>query len=286
LRAPEPFRFPPIGPGWSPRWIAVSIVVHVVVIALWVTAKPTPPSVYSGSRPILLMDIPARASEPARARPVPAAPRGPGPMRQLAVGPGIVPSDLSLPPPLAPSGGGTDSARGRGPGGRGRLTLADAVPQYGDGTLWVRPLWLGPEGSGRTIRMDSVIAVRMLALADSVERFPPADPNADPYVARPWTFRRNGKTYGIDAAGLHLGDFTIPMPALMLLAAQVMPQGNVDQQRANARLMGMRADMLRAAARAQAEEDFRQAVRDIRARRQKERDEQRARDEARARLTP
>ena len=262
----------------------MSIVVHVVVIALWVTAKPTPPSEYSGSRPILLMDIPAQASEPARARPIPAAPRGPGAPRPLAVGPGIVSSELPL--PLAPSGGGTDSARGRGPGGRGHFTLADAVPQYGDGKLWVRPLWLGPEGSGRTIRMDSVIAVRMLALADSVERFPPADPNADPYVARPWTFRRNGKTYGIDAAGLHLGDFTIPMPALMLLAAQVMPQGNVDQQRANARLMGMRADMLRAAARAQAEDDFRQAVRDIRSRNQRERDARQARDSARARLTP
>jgi hypothetical protein len=134
--------------------------------------------------------------------------------------------------------------------------------------------------------MDSVVAVRMLALADSIERYPPADPNANPYVSRPWTFRRNGKTYGLDAAGLHLGDFTIPMPALMLLAAQVMPQGNVDQQRANSTLMAMRADILRAAARAQAEDDFRQAVRDIRARKQKERDAQQARDSARARLTP
>jgi hypothetical protein len=262
----------------------VSLVAHVVVLALWVTAKPAPPGEFAGSRPILLMDVPARVREPARARPIPSAPRGPGPLQPLAVGPAIVPSELPL--PLPPSGGGTDSVGGRGPGGRGRLTLADVVPQYGDGKLWVRPMWLGPEGSGRPIRMDSVIAVRMLALADSIERYPPTDPNANPYVARPWTFRRNGKTYGLDAAGLHLGDFTIPMPALMLLAAQVMPQGNVDQSRANGALMAMRADILRAAARAQAEDDFRQAVRDIRARKQKERDEQRARDEARARLTP
>jgi len=284
LRAAEPFRFPPVGPGWSPRWIAASIVVHVVVLALWVTSKPAPTGEFSGSRPILLMDIPARASEPARARPIPAAPRGPVPLRQLVMGPGIVPSELPL--PLPPPGGGADSLGGRGHGLRGHLTLATAVPQYGDGRLWVRPMWLGPEGSGRAIRMDSVIAVRMLALADSVERYPSADPNANPYVARPWTFRRNGKTYGLDAAGLHLGDFTIPMPALMLLAAQVMPQGNVDQQRANAALMGMRADILRAAARAQAEDDFRQAVRDIRARNQRERDARQARDSARARLTP
>ena len=284
LRAPEPFRFPPIGPGWSPRWIAVSIIAHAVAIALLMSAKPAPPTEFSGSRPILLMDIPAQAREAARARPIPAVPSGPGPVRPLVVGPGIVASELPL--PLPPSGGGADSVGGRGRGLRGYLTLADAVPLYGDGKLWVRPMWLGPEGTGRAIRMDSIIAVRMLALADSVERHPSADPNANPYVARSWTFRRNGKTYGLDAAGLHLGDFTIPMPALMLLAAQVMPQGNVDQQRANAALMGMRADILRAAARAQAEDDFRQAVRDIRARKQRERDTQQARDSARARLTP
>ena len=284
MRAPEPFQFPPIGPGWSPRFIAVSLVAHAVAIGLLMSATPSPQTEYAGSRPILLMDIPAQGSEPARARPIPAAPRGPAPLRPVVLGPGIIASELPL--PLWPSGGGTDSVGGRGPGLRGHLTLADAVPQYGDGKLWVRPMWLGPEGTGRAIRMDSVIAVRMLALADSVERYPSADPNANPYVARSWTFRRNGKTYGIDAAGLHLGDFTIPMPALMLLAAQVMPQGNVDQQRTNAALMGMRADILRAAARAQAEEDFRQAVRDIRARKQREREAQQARDSARARLTP
>jgi hypothetical protein len=284
LRASERFRFPPVGPGWSPRWIAASVLAHAVVLVLWISTKPSPPAVFAGSRPILLMDVPALASVPARAHPVAAAPRGPGPVRPLAVGPGIVPGELPLPFPS--SGGGADSTGGRGAGGRGHGTLADAVPHYGDGTLWVRPLWLGPEGSGRAIRMDSVVAVRMLALADSVERHPPADPNASPYVARPWTFRRNGKVYGLDAAGLHLGDFTIPMPALMLLAAQVMPQGNVDQQRANGALMAMRADILRAAARAQAEDDFRQAVRNIRARKQKERDAQQARDSARARLTP
>jgi hypothetical protein len=284
LRAPERFRLPPLGRGWSPRWVAASVLAHAGVLALWIAARPTPPTIFAGSRPILLMDVPAQATEPARARPVAAAPRGPGPVRPLAVGPGIVPG--ALPVPLPPSGGGTDSGGGRGPGGRGHATLADAVPLYADGKLWVRPLWLGPEGSGRAIRMDSVVAVRMLALADSIDRHPPTDPNANPYVSRPWTFRRNGKTYGLDAAGLHLGDLTIPMPALMLLAAQVMPQGNVDQQRTNSTLMAMRADILRAAARAQAEDDFRQAVRDIRARKQKERDAQQARDSARARLTP
>jgi hypothetical protein len=112
-------------------------------------------------------------------------------------------------------------------------------------------------------------------MADSIEQHPLADPNADPYVSRPWTFKVGGKTYGLDSRGLHLGDFTIPTALLAFLA---MPQGNIDQARANAALMEMRADILRAAARSQAEDDFRQAVRDIRTRKQKEHDEERARE--------
>ena len=171
---------------------------------------------------------------------------------------------------------------GPGRGTRGARTLASLVPEYGDGRLWVPPMYL-PSGGGRPIRMDSVVAARMLALADSVERNPLADPRANPYVSRGWTFRRNGKTYGWDAAGLHLGDFTIPNVVLAFLS---LPQGNIDLARANTALLEMRADIMRAAARAEAEDDFKQAVRDIRARKDRERREQRARDAARERLTP
>ena len=48
----------------------------------------------------------------------------------------------------------------------------------------------------------------------------------------------------------------------------------------------MRADLLRAAARAQVEEDFQQAVRDIRARKDRERREQRERDRNRQPVSP
>ena len=94
-----------------------------------------------------------------------------------------------------------------------------------------------------------------------------------PYVSKPWTFRAGGKTYGIDSKGLHLGDFTIPTAVLAFLS---LPQGNIDQARANQGLYEMRADILRAAARAQAEDDFRRAVRELRARKDKERQDERA----------
>ena len=129
----------------------------------------------------------------------------------------------------------------------------------------------GTATASREIRIDSAVAVRMQELADSMEKNPSLDPNADPYVSKPWTFRAGGKTYGIDSKGIHLGDFTIPTAVLAFLST---PQGNIDQARANQAYMAMRADILRAAARAQTEDDFREAVREIRARKEKEHQEQ------------
>lgn len=251
-----------------------------------------------GRAPLLLLNVPAQAHVqellPAL-RPAAPAPRTR--YRPLVLGRGVAPTLDTL--PHLPSGvrrdtvtagagagaagrAGTGAGGAGGAGGSGRRTLADLVPAYGSGELWVPPMYL-PPGGGRPIRMDSVVSARMLALADSIEHHPMADPNASPYVSRPWTFKRNGKTYGWDAAGLHFGDFTIPNLVLAFLS---MPQGNIDQARANAALMAMRADIMRAAARAEAEADFRQAVREIRARKQKERDLQQARDSARAAINP
>jgi hypothetical protein len=276
----------------------VSIVTHAVVFVAWSWSNVPRAVPLYGRAPLLVVDLAGQGSLPAPAPPVnytapaevfevaaPAIRRGAAPEtgRDSApvAGRGFVPvTDAAA---GLPSGaGGRDSAGGRGRGSRGTRTLASAVPEYGDGRLWVPPLYLLP-GGGRPIRMDSVVAARMLALADSVERNPMGDPRANPYVSRPWTFRRNGKTYGWDAAGLHLGDFTIPSAVLAFLS---LPQGNIDLARANTALLEMRADIMRAAARAEAEDDFKQAVRDIRARRDRERREQRAREAARERLTP
>ena len=149
---------------------------------------------------------------------------------------------------------------------------ASITPEFGNGLLWVRPM-IGMPLTHRPIRLDSVVALRMKAMADSIEKHPLPDPNANPYVSKPWTFRAGGKTYGIDSKGLHLGDFTIPTAVLAFLS---LPQGNIDQARANQSLYEMRADILRAAARAQAEDDFRHAVQELRARKDKERQEERA----------
>jgi hypothetical protein len=176
--------------------------------------------------------------------------------------------DSTPPTPL----GDRDGAPGGVPGGRGRAGGVMAMtPTTGDPRLWVRPLYI-PEGGGRPISLDSAVRQRLMALADSLERNPEYDPMRPPS----WTFERNGRTYGIDAQGIHLGTFTIPTAVLAFLP---LPQGNIDQARANRQLMEMRSDILRAAARAQAEDDFRRAVREIRERKDRERREQREREQ-------
>jgi hypothetical protein len=275
LREPRQFVFPR-DRTWPRWWLVASVLAHAVVLWGVVESSLTPPR-ERASNPLLLLSVPS-GRPPAEAIVLQGAPMAPR-MRGRAAG---VPLANA---PLAPAGrdttpaairlgaGGRDTtaATGRGPrAGRGAMAYA---PQLGNGLLWVRPL-VGLTLTSRPIRLDSAVAVRMLALADSVQKHPPSDPNANPYVSRPWTFRVGGKTYGIDSKGIHLGDFTIPTAVLAFLS---MPQGNIDQARANRAFMEMRADMLRAAARAQAEDDFRQAVRDLRARKDKERDDGRAR---------
>ena len=254
---------------------------HAVVLVVWAWSNVPRAVPLPGRAPLLVMDLAGQGRVPAPAPPVYYAATAGGRTAPLVIGRGVAPvTDTAM---GLPSGaGGRDSVSGPGRGTRGARTLASLVPEYGDGRLWVPPMYL-PSGGGRPIRMDSVVAARMLALADSVERNPLADPRANPYVSRGWTFRRNGKTYGWDARGLHLGDFTIPNVVLAFLS---LPQGNIDLARANTALLEMRADIMRAAARAEAEDDFKQAVRDIRARKDRERREQRARDAARERLTP
>lgn len=274
-----------------------SVLAHAVLLTVWVTTNTPRPVPERPVGPLLILDVPAQEHvqqvlPPLRSAPPRALPAAVVPPPALAQGVPPTLDSVPMPPPgvrLDTSGVGVvagvpGAGAGSGVrGGTGRRTLADLRPEYGSGELWVPPMYL-PPGGGRPIRMDSVAQARMLALADSVERNPSSnDPNANPYVSRGWTFRRNGKTYGWDAAGLHLGDFTIPNVVLAFLS---FPQGNIDQARANAGLMAMRADIMRAAARAQAEADFRQAVREIRSRKQKERDLRQARDSARSSITP
>ncbi len=287
MREPRSFTLPG-APAWPRWWLVASVAAHFIVLTALVRSsmswhhfwgpEPAPAAAtpQSGTLPRqIVLFLPT-------APPPPPAVRGTGEGAGPGRAPGAPAVPLALPalPPaesgtivVRPGAGGRDTTAlaARGPRtGRGPRGLTDYTPQLGDGRLWVDPV-TGQEVSSRPIIIDSAVAVRMRALADSIEHNPVADPNANPYIARPWTFKVGGKTYGIDSKGLHLGDFTIPTAVLAFLS---MPEGNIDQARANQAFMAMRADILRAAARAENAEEFRQAVREIRERKEKEHEEQ------------
>ena len=83
-----------------------------------------------------------------------------------------------------------------------------------------------------------------------------------------------GKTFGIDSQYIHIAGIKIPTAALALLPLN-LPQGNFDEALRARHLDEMRQDILRAAARAQTYQDFRRYVRELRARKDAEREFQR-----------
>jgi hypothetical protein len=245
------------------------VVAHVVlltgVVASYGTWRPSMPRrslayLLDVAPAVREQPLPAPAAEPAP----PARPRAP-----LAL-----PTTPPLAAPTAPADPAPADTLG-GRGGRG-ASIAGLRPGYGDARIWApRPMFI-PEGGGRPISLDSVVRNRLLVMADmldSLARLDSLSPEADRRARNPrWVVERDGRRYGIDERGIHLGAFSLPTA---LLAFVPLPQGNVDQSRANQRLLEMRAEILRAAARAEAEDDFNRAVREIRERWRREREERR-----------
>ena len=215
----------------------------------------------------------------------PAPPRGrPSPQPESPV---EIPSEIPTAPTAAaevdalpPEPVGTPSGVfGGTPGGTG----LGMRPGRGDPRLWVYPMFI-PEGGGRPIDIDQATRSRMVAMADIMDSIArnggdSLAPYRPPYRTPSWTFNSGGKTYGIDQQWIHLGFFKIPTAALALIPMPV--QGNYQQERLYSQQMQMRADILRAAARSEAEDDFRRAVAQIRERKDRERREQREQERAR-----
>ena len=147
-------------------------------------------------------------------------------------------------------------------------------PGYGDGRLWIPPvdvLQLGrvlpraptqrPVGVGK---IDSLLTARLLAFLDSM----PPDSFARPRPA-PWTTQIAGQTWGIDGSWIYLGPLKLPAA---LLAFLPLPQGNYDAAKAAADLQHMREDILQAAQHAANAAEFNRYVRELRQRKERERE--------------
>jgi hypothetical protein len=170
----------------------------------------------------------------------------------------------------------------------GRLAPA---PQVGDGRLWVspRPPLPAPVAEalyGDTTERRTAAVERLRAMVDSLNQV--LDVMQRERQRPSWTVGGEGGTpkFGIDSQYIHVAGIKIPTMALALLG-NLLPQGNFDESMRARQLNDMRADLLRAADRAQSFQDFRRYVRELRERKQAERDaEQRRRDQDTTRVVP
>jgi hypothetical protein len=93
-------------------------------------------------------------------------------------------------------------------------------------------------------------------------------------------------TWGLDSQYIHIAGLKIPTPALALLG-QFLPQGNYDEGLRARQMEYMRQDLLQAAERAQSFQQFRSYVRELRQRKQAEREaEQRRRGQDTVKAVP
>jgi hypothetical protein len=222
-------------------------------------------------------------------------------MVQPAEGPEVVtmPYHIPIPHPSGPEGSGTVGARPARPAlpprraervaalpqeprplraraetdstsaARRRVAVGLIGPGLAQGRLWVRPLPLPPRELAQRLSrhhaelVDSAVTAIVQAYLDSIANDP-----ASRNVGLPsWTKEIAGKKFGIDSKNIYIAGLKIPAAVLALLP---IPAGNIDQNRAYNHLMDMRADLQYAAQRAANMEEFKEAIRQIRLRKQRE----------------
>lgn len=271
----------------GPMSVALSVVLHGVLVALliqvtlfrddWLTD-------FLASKPVEVVERVGFLQLPKGETPRESARRGgddrpvtgaPPSTPRIQVAPVEIPS--SLPPiPLRPSTSPVESGSGPLVGGGG--DTRGVRPAYSDGRLWVPPGPVVTAPLSATERLDSVIAPTFASIADSIRRAAGArDPND-------WTKTIGGRKYGIDPQFIRLGPVSIPTALLGLLA---MNQGaNPTAVERDRRLAYMRQEIMMQSARAAREEEFNNAVKALRERKQKERDEKKKADVPPARIIP
>lgn len=146
-------------------------------------------------------------------------------------------------------------------------------PRYGDGRLWVQPLPESPRKIASTLTgqspaemADSAVARIIQTYLDAMAKERAQSPEALPS----WTTKIGGKTVGLDQKWIYLGPLKIPTALLALLPIKM--QGNMSNYQFNQQLQQMRADLFEAARRTETYDEFKEAVKDLRQQKQRERE--------------
>ncbi|MGH7605785.1 MAG: hypothetical protein ACREME_00470, partial [Gemmatimonadales bacterium] len=159
--------------------------------------------------------------------------------------------------------------------------VGEIAPAVGDGRLWVspRPPLPGPVADalyGDTTGQHAQAIARLRVMVDSLNEV--IDVMQRERRRPSWTVGGEDgmPKFGIDSQYIHVAGIKIPTLALAMLGS-LLPQGNFDESMRARQLQYMREDILQAASRAQSFQDFRRYVRELRARKQAERDAERRR---------
>ena len=274
-------------PARSRASVAVSVALHVVLVLLllqltvvradWLglLMKVEPPPVER----IGFLQLPKAAPSteaPRRGgdnRPVTTRPPAP---RLAPIPPVAVPSTL---PPIPKRRVGTQPEGGTGPLVGGGGDTQGVRPSYGDGRLWAPTAPVVTAPLSGTAKLDSAIAPIFRELADSMRAAAAAgrDPND-------WTVKIGGQKFGIDQRFIRLGPVSIPTAALAFLPLNV--QANPMAVERDRRLAEMRTEIMEQAQRAARDEDFNAAVKALRERKEKEREEKKKADQNKPPFTP
>ena len=268
--------------------VAVSIALHIAFGAflLWVLSIPYPlRELLERTRPrvppeqISFISIPNRGEttpgrsggdglpERPNARPAPARP-----LIAPSETPSVVPPAPTAPVPEEEVGG-SGPLVGRGGPVRG------IVPSYSDPRVWTDPnavVLALPRSVSE--QLDSMLVSGTQRVRDSIALASAQRKPGD------WTWTKDGKKYGWDAAGIHLGGITIPRELLALggALAKVDAASNPQVAERARAIRAMTQDINYNAPRAMNAEEFRTAVKRIRERKERERREAREASEKKA----
>jgi hypothetical protein len=174
------------------------------------------------------------------------------------VAPQAVPSALPAAPPTkagTPTEGGAGQVVGQGGATQG------IAPVYHDQRLWVPPAAVVTAPKSVPQRLDSTLAAQVKAQADTQAAFAKQRQPGD------WTFGKN-HDWGIDPKWIKLGPVQLPTAILGLLPLNVT--GNPIQQQREAQLSAMHEDIVFHARQAMNEDQFREAVKEERQRKERE----------------
>ena len=261
------------------RSLATSVALHLVGIALLVRIVLVPGTLASFFRqdprivptsPEKLIYVPlTRRADTSVAR----AQVDGGDNRRAAPNVGIAPmlrAPITVPTTLPPAPRITVTPGE--PGGSGPLiggggNLRGVQPAFGDGRLWAEtgPLIGAPKTDDE--RRASVFASRLGRYQDSLNLAERGQ--VGPGERPAWIFNRGGQEYGIDKNKIRLGKFSLPS-ALLYQLPLARYQGDIGKQRERDM---MTAEMFDQSHRRLNEEQFRAAVKAIRARKERERRE-------------